>query len=112
MKKETRIAFRTSEDLKARLTKAAATVRLSESQLSEACVEALCDYIEENGNVTLPITITTKTAPPRVLFPSTAVRDLSVRSSLNEEPAPRTAVPSPASPGKRIKYPAKRAAKP
>lgn len=60
MSKEIRIAFRADKALKSRLTKAAKTVMLNESQLSEACVEALIEYIEEHGEITLPLAIVPK----------------------------------------------------
>ena len=65
MAKDTRIAFRTSEATKDRLAKAAAFVRLSETALAEACVEALVEYIEENGQITLPLAIIPKSSLPK-----------------------------------------------
>lgn len=57
MSKDTRIAFRSSAELKARLKKASQTVRLAETQLAEACVEALVEYIEKHGEITLPLSV-------------------------------------------------------
>jgi hypothetical protein len=55
MAKEDRIAFRTSEELRGRFAACAKRVKLNESQLGEACIEALVEYIETNGNVTHPL---------------------------------------------------------
>jgi hypothetical protein len=55
--KETRIAFRASDDLKKRLARAARIVGLSETAMAEACVEALIEYIEANGEIRLPLVV-------------------------------------------------------
>ncbi len=57
MAKDTRIAFRSSVDMKNRLQQAAERVGLSETTLAEACVEALIRYIEEHGEIRMPLSI-------------------------------------------------------
>lgn len=58
--KDSRIAFRASEELKGRLAAVSKTVRMTETNLAEACVEALVEYIERNGEITLPLAIVPK----------------------------------------------------
>lgn len=115
MGKETRIALRVSDEKKDRLTRAAKTVGLNETTLVEACVDALIDYVETNGEITTPLVIVPKkaylamvaartdTQVPRASFRSTVLPqspDDVISSRLNEESAkPRsTAVPTPEKP--------------
>jgi hypothetical protein len=55
--KDTRIAFRASDELKERLQRAAKKVKLSETALAEAAVEATVQYIEEHGGIWLPLRV-------------------------------------------------------
>jgi len=57
MSKDTRIAFRTSIHKKERLQRAAEMVGLTETTLAEACIEALVRYIEEHGEIRLPLSV-------------------------------------------------------
>ena len=94
MSKDTRIAFRTTADLKRRLAKVASVVRLNETQLAQACVEALVEYIEEHGEIRLPLAVIPKKRPAP--FPSTAVAHTPRQvPSLNEDAAQASAVPNP-----------------
>lgn len=54
MAKDTRLQFRVSAAKKERLKRCAAKVRLKETALGEAAVDALCDYIEKYGEITSP----------------------------------------------------------
>ena len=97
MSKDTRIAFRTTMDLKERLGKVSKTVRLSDSQLAEACVEALVEYIEEHGEITLPLALVPKSAGKKVSAPRFRTGGIET-PSLNEGGPPAKLPPPPREP--------------
>lgn len=75
MPKETRIALRVTDEKKDRLARAAKIVGLNETTLVEACVDALIDYVEEHGELTMPLVVMPKKAASRRMppFSSTVV---------------------------------------
>lgn len=66
MAKDTRIAFRASVELKERLQRASKQVKLGETALAEAAVEAAIDFIEKNGGIWFPLRVVPDptSAPP------------------------------------------------
>ena len=62
MGKEKRINVRAKGDSKERLAKACEVTGATEASLVMACVEALIDYIEAHGEITLPLVILPKSA--------------------------------------------------
>jgi hypothetical protein len=66
MAKDTRIAFRASAELKTRLQNASKKLKLGETALAEAAVEAAVQYIEENGGIWFPLRVVPDpdSAPP------------------------------------------------
>jgi hypothetical protein len=62
MPRERRINVRAKGDLKDRLRRACEITRASESSLVAACVEALVNYVESHGEITLPIAVVPKSA--------------------------------------------------
>ncbi|MDR3406341.1 MAG: hypothetical protein P4L99_27905 [Chthoniobacter sp.] len=62
MGKDTRLQFRISEEKKKRFDECAKLVGLNATALGEAAVDALCDYIEENEEITLPLVVLPKSA--------------------------------------------------
>jgi predicted DNA-binding protein len=56
--KEARIHVRISEDLKARITNVVDETGIDEAALVRNCVEALCDYFEETGSISIPMQMT------------------------------------------------------
>ena len=105
MSKDTRIQFRVSDAQKIRFGNCAAKVKLNETALGAAAVDALCDYIESHGEITLPLAVIPESllkklrgiASPNApaIFTSTAA-PVPSRSLLNEEPPARTVVPADA----------------
>jgi hypothetical protein len=103
MSKGTRIQFRVTEAKKKRFSDCADKVRMKDTALGEAAVDALCDYIESHGEITMPLAVIPESvlkklqaAFPHVAsshFPSTARAPHGATPSLNEEPAKRDAVP-------------------
>ena len=103
MSKDTRIQFRVSDTQKIRFGNCAAKVKLNETALGAAAVDALCDYIELHGEITLPLAVIPESllkklrgiASPNApaIFTSTAAPVPSRASSLNEEPPARPVVP-------------------
>jgi hypothetical protein len=101
MAKDTRIQFRVSEEKKRRFDHCAEVTGLDATALGEAAVEALCDYIELHGEITMPLVILHKSALAKtaalpaqsgrsdapVALPANPSTD-SIRFSVNEEPAP------------------------
>jgi hypothetical protein len=69
MSRERRINVRAKGDLKDRLRRACEITGASESSLVGACVEALVNYVESHGEITLPIMVVPKSAltEPRAL---------------------------------------------
>jgi hypothetical protein len=57
MAKDTRIAFRASAELKTRLQNASKKLKLGETALAEAAVEAAVQYIEQNGGIWFPLRV-------------------------------------------------------
>lgn len=96
MGKETRLQFRLSDEKKARFAKCAEKVTLTETALAIAAVDALCDYIEEHGEIRMPLVVLPKSAvqKPEPFFPSAAAVK-SPRVGLNEEPAATSASATP-----------------
>jgi len=88
MAKDTRIAFRTSNDRKERLQKVAELVGLSETTLAEACIEALIHYIEEHGEIRLPLSVV-PTAELKKGLPKGDRLSSSTAPSLNPPPPDR-----------------------
>jgi hypothetical protein len=62
MPRERRINVRAKGDLKDRLRRACEVTGVSESSLIAACVEALVNYVESHGEITLPIVVVPKSA--------------------------------------------------
>ena len=60
MAKETRINVRASEELKDRLKRASEATGINETNLVISCVEALLDYIETHGELTMPLAVLPK----------------------------------------------------
>ncbi len=62
MAKEIRINVRADRATKERLRRALKVVgkHATETEFVMACVEALCDYIEKHGEITLPLTVLPK----------------------------------------------------
>jgi len=79
MAKDTRIAFRTSSTKKERLQRAAEIVGLTETSLAEACIEALVRYIEEHGEIRLPLSV----------IPTVELEKRGMKSDLLSLPAAR-----------------------
>lgn len=65
MAKDTRIQFRVSEEKKRRFDHCAEITGLDATALGEAAVEALCDYIEEHGEITMPLVVLPKSVIAR-----------------------------------------------
>ena len=82
MAKEIRINVRADESMKGRLQKVCQTTGANETTLVMACVEALVDYIEKHGEITLPLVVLPKSSIKKKPNPTR-------RSSLNKP----TAVP-------------------
>jgi hypothetical protein len=102
--KDTRIAFRASEEMKRRLQSASKKVKLNETALAEAAVEAAVEYIEKHGGIWLPLQVVPR---PAADFPEAGAKRIaadagglstgSTRYSVNEhEPAPRFTEEPPA----------------
>lgn len=68
--KEARIAVRVTEQLKSRLAAAGEKTGVDEADLIRWCIEALLDYVEENGEITLPLIVKPKSAENRPQLPS------------------------------------------
>jgi hypothetical protein len=62
MGKEIRVNVRVAAELKERLRKVIDETKISETSLAIACLEALCDYFEEHGEVTMPLVVKPKSA--------------------------------------------------
>jgi uncharacterized protein (DUF1778 family) len=62
MPRERRINVRAKGDLKDRLRRACEITGASESSLVAACVEALVNYVESHGEITLPVVVVPKSA--------------------------------------------------
>ena len=62
MARERRINVRAKGDLKDRLKRACEITGANESSLVAACVESLVSYIEEHGEITLPLMVLPKSA--------------------------------------------------
>ena len=102
MAKETRIAFRASDEMKKRLAAAAKSVRLSETALAEACVEALIEYIEQYGEITFPLTVLPKSEFKKTRIAAPIVPAQSLRSTaISAHPERRSLRPSSGMPRKR-----------
>jgi len=56
--KEARIHVRISSDLKTRITNVVDETGIDEAALIRNCVEALCDYFEETGSISIPMQMT------------------------------------------------------
>lgn len=100
MPKETRIALRVTDEKKDRLSRAAKIVGLNETTLVEACVDALIDYVEEHGELTMPLVVLPKNAANRrppppfsstVVLPSPANEAASRLNEVESEVALRGA---------------------
>jgi hypothetical protein len=57
MGKDTRIAFRASIEMKDRLAKACKKLKIGETALAEAAVEAAIEYVEEHGGIWFPLRV-------------------------------------------------------
>lgn len=98
MSKDHRLHFRLDDKARNRLKEACALTGLDEATALRACILAFVDYVEQTGEIRLPLavvpkpkTTTVKIATPT--FPSTAAPVPSRASSLNEEPPARPVVP-------------------
>ena len=62
MGKEIRINVRANELLKRRIQTVTETTKIAETSLVIACMEALCDYFDEHGEITMPLIVKPKSA--------------------------------------------------
>lgn len=62
MKRETRISVRATQELKDRLKNASLLTGINETNLVVSCVEALLDYIDEHGEISMPLAVLPKSA--------------------------------------------------
>ncbi len=94
MPKHTRLQFRTTEEKKQRFERCCAKVGLDQTALGQAAVDALCDYIEASGEITLPLRVLPKSAlaalEKKAEYSLMARATASTPRSLDEE----SAVPS------------------
>lgn len=103
MAKDTRLQFRVSAAKKARAEKCAAIVGMDLTALGEAAIDALCDYIEARGEITMPLAVLPRNAVPEKSRVPTAPSPAS-RITYLSDPDENTAraaedPPPPKSPG-------------
>jgi len=100
MSKDHRLHFRLDDKARNRLKEACALTGLDEATALRACILAFVDYVEQTGEIRLPLAVVPKpkiatTKIPTPTFHVTAA-PVPSRSSLNEEPPARPVVPTDA----------------
>lgn len=94
MAKDTRIAFRASADLKRRLQRASKKLKLGETALAEAAVEAAVEYIEQHGGIWFPLRVVPDPAQkktPELPEPAITLTGIHAPDVVTANPSPSSA---------------------
>jgi len=94
--KDVRISVRISNALKLRLAEAEEKTGIPEADLVRCCAEALVDYVEKNGEITMPLIVKPKSAEATKKFkyppphPGDSFEEALMEEPKSPSPKPKT----------------------